>query len=105
MSWGPVTACAADTPSTCRSFCATSLALPGEVSIRMKAFTNIGASSHGFDVKPAHGFRRGAHKLDTTILHIWLPIPPCCPIWRRPAAVLGFPEHRIYRSRGQPYAQ
>src|SRR5690242_17902878 len=41
MSCGPVTACAEETPVTCRILPVTSLALPGDVSIRMKAFTTI----------------------------------------------------------------
>src|SRR5580700_3003421 len=38
MSCGPVTACATETPATPRAF-------PGDVSIRMKAFTAILVSS------------------------------------------------------------
>src|SRR5271154_7415872 len=45
MSCGPVTACPTETPLTFRIFAATSRALPGDVSIRMNAFTGIPVSS------------------------------------------------------------
>src|ERR1700676_2886337 len=45
MSCGPVTACATDTPPTLRILAATSRAFPGDVSIRINAFTDMIASS------------------------------------------------------------
>src|SRR3984957_7246707 len=45
MSFGPVTACATETPGTPRILEATSRAFPGDVSIRMNAFTAIEVSS------------------------------------------------------------
>src|ERR1700676_1687476 len=45
MSCGPVTACATETPCTPRILAATSRAFPGDVSIRMNAFTAILVSS------------------------------------------------------------
>src|SRR5580700_8441626 len=45
ISCGPVTACATETPGTPRILDATSRAFPGDVSIRMNAFTAIDVSS------------------------------------------------------------
>src|SRR5258708_11424844 len=45
MSCGPVTACATETPGTPRILDATSRAFPGDVSIRMNAFTAMVVSS------------------------------------------------------------
>src|SRR5215469_17751364 len=55
MSCGPVTACATETPPTWRSLAATSRALPGDVSMRMNAFTAMSVYLHG-----ARGRRAGA---------------------------------------------
>jgi hypothetical protein len=65
MSCGPVTAWALEIPATCRSLVATSLALPGEVSTRMNALTDICSSSlnnlpgeFGWRILPGEPFHR-----------------------------------------------
>src|ERR1700691_5467950 len=68
ISCGPVTACATETPATPRILAATSRALPGEVSIRMNAFTAIVVSSR----RAAGGTRSARWRNQSTLLIIYI---------------------------------
>src|SRR5690242_9045585 len=77
MSWGPVTACATETPCTCRSLPATSRAFPGEVSMRMKALTamcvpprRLPSSRYANAGRARSSERRRRHRVSVLIIGI-----------------------------------
>src|SRR4029077_13143275 len=73
MSCGPVTACATDTPPTLRILAATSRAFPGDVSIKINAFTDMIASSRR---AMRHRVSMGSWRNQTALLIVFIKAPP-----------------------------